>query len=419
MATGMDSLRADADTIIRASLDAAMPFGVVQKALSGRAFGSGRILLLSVGKAAWRMAKAAGDILGSRIDQGIVITKYDHSEGALPNIRVFEAGHPVPDQNGVDATAEALKMTAGLQAKDTVLFLLSGGGSALFEQPLVPLDTLQDITSKLLKSGADIAQVNCIRKRLSAVKGGRLALLCAPATVLTVALSDVLGDDPSAIASGPAVPDPSTSGEALKIAQQYGLELDEPIRNLLAQETPKMLANAETVVAGSVRQLCAAAMEQCRALGYDPYLLTDSLRSTAQEAGRLFGSIAQIHQSAHHSLAFIAGGETVVKITGDGLGGRNQELALTAAKDLNGVFNTALFSIGSDGTDGPTDAAGGYVDTGTAALLREKGIDIRKILSNNDSFHALEACGGLIVTGPTGTNLGDLAVLLIRRPAEV
>ncbi len=415
MAKGIDSLRADADAIIRASLNAAMPESAVREALTGKTFGKGRLLIVSVGKAAWRMAKAACDTLGDRIGQGVVITKYDHSEGALPNIRVLEAAHPVLDQAGVDATSEALRLTGALTAEDTVLFLLSGGGSALFESPLVSLDTLQDITSQLLKSGADITQVNCVRKRLSGVKGGRFALHCVPAKVLTVALSDVLGDDPSAIASGPAAPDPSTSEEALEILSKYGLTVNEQVMALLKQETPKTLPNAEILVAGSVRQLCAAAREQCKALDYDPYLLTDSLRSSAKDAGKLFGSVAQIHQTADHSLAFIAGGETVVEVKGTGLGGRNQELALTAAIELNGLYNTALFSIGSDGTDGPTDAAGGYVDTQTMRTLRRQGVDAQKLLDNNDSYHALEACGGLIKTGPTGTNVNDLTVLLIKR----
>ena len=415
MATGIDSLRTDADTIIRAALDAAMPDSAVQAALAGRQFGSGRVLMVSVGKAGWRMAKAALDTLGSRVEQGIVITKYDHSQGALANTKIFEAGHPVPDENGFAATAEAMQMVAGLTADDTVLLLVSGGGSALFEQPLVPLETLQGITQTLLKSGADIGQINTIRKRLSRVKGGRFALHCAPAHVLTIALSDVLGDDPASIASGPAAPDPATSADALRIAGQYGLALDDDTKKHFAQETPKTLDNVETVIAGSVRLLCAAAKEACRTLGYDPYLLTDSLRSTACKAGSLLGAVAQVHQNADHSLAFIAGGETVVEVTGTGLGGRNQELVLAAAKELDGLYNTALFSIGSDGTDGPTDAAGGYADTKTARVLRKQGVDLQKALDNNDSYHALEACGGLIKTGPTGTNVNDLAVVLIRR----
>ena len=414
----MESLRADADTIIRASLAAAMPEKAVRDALQGKAFGRGRLLLVAVGKAAWRMAAAACELLEGEISQGIVLTKYGHSEGPLAGLRVLEAGHPLPDQAGVDATADILRMTEALTADDTVLFLLSGGGSALFEQPLVPLATLQAITDQLLKSGAAIAQINCIRKRLSGVKAGRFAQHCAPATVLTVALSDVLGDDPTAIASGPAVADPSTSADALAIVEQFGLQLDEDILSLLQKETPKTLPNAETLVAGSVRQLCEAAREQCKQLGYDPYLLTDSLRSSAREAGHLFGSVAQVHQTADHSLAFIAGGETVVQVKGTGLGGRNQELALTAAVDLHNLYNTALFSIGSDGTDGPTDAAGGYVDTQTLRALRKQGLSLQAMLDNNDSYHALSACGGLIKTGPTGTNVNDLTVLLIKRKSK-
>ncbi|MFH1879365.1 MAG: glycerate kinase [Bacillota bacterium] len=411
----MSSLRADADHIIAAALAAAQPDRAVQTALAGRQLGCGRLYMLSIGKAGWQMAKAACDTLGSRIAQGIVITKYRHGKGALPNTRVFEAGHPVPDANGVAAAQEAIRMVRGLTAEDTVLFLVSGGGSALFEKPLVPLKTLEDISRQLLKSGADITQMNVIRKRLSAVKGGRFALLCAPARVLTIALSDVLGDDPATIASGPTVPDPSTSADALAIAKQYSLALDGETLRLLSQETPKTLQNVETVVAGSVRHLCAAAAGTCKALSYEPVLLTDSLCCTARDAGSFLASVAHTHQDSDRSLAYIAGGETVVRLTGSGLGGRNQELALAAAIGLDGLKDTALFSVGSDGTDGPTDAAGGYVDARTAQTLREKAVDLQKTLDDNDSYHALSACGGLIVTGPTGTNVNDLTVLLIKR----
>jgi glycerate 2-kinase len=415
MATGVNSLREDADTIIRAALLAAMPDHAVRQALQNRRFGSGRLVMLAIGKAGWQMAKAACDALGGRIGQGIVITKYHHGKGNLPNTRVFEAGHPVPDAAGVAAAQEAIRMVRGLGAEDTVLFLVSGGGSALFEKPLVSLETLETITRQLLKSGADITQMNAIRKRLSAVKGGRFAQLCAPARVLTIALSDVLGDDPATIASGPATPDSSTCEDALRAVEQFGLRMDEETLRLLAQETPKTLTNVETVVAGSVRHLCAAAIDACKALGFEPVLLTDCLRCTARDAGSFFASVAQTHQSAGRSLAYIAGGETVVKLTGNGLGGRNQELALAAAIGLDGLHDTAVFSIGSDGTDGPTDAAGGYADGHTAHVLRSKGIDPQAMLDDNDSYHALSACGGLIVTGPTGTNVNDLTVLLIRR----
>ena len=409
------NLRKDADQIIRAALGAALPDSAVHTAIRGREFGGGRLLLLAVGKAGWQMAKAASDALGSRIEQGIVITKYEHSQGPLPRTRIFEAGHPVLDQNGVEAAEEAVRMVQGLSAEDTVLFLVSGGGSALFEKPLVPLETLRDVNRQLLKCGADITQMNAIRKRLSAVKGGRFAALCAPARVLTIALSDVLGDDPSVIASGPTVPDSSTSEDALRIVNQYGLKLNEATLGLLSRETPKSLDNAETLVAGSVRHLCAAAARECEALGYEPVLLTDSLRCTARDAGSFLASIAQTHHCADRSLAYLAGGETVVKLTGEGLGGRNQELALAAAIEIAGLKDTAVFSVGSDGTDGPTDAAGGYADGNTFQTLKDTGADPQKLLDDNDSYHALEKTGGLIVTGPTGTNVNDLAVLLIRR----
>ncbi len=411
----INGLRTDADQIIRAALSAAMPDSAVRRALEGRHFPDGKLIMVSVGKAGWQMAKAACDALGDRLSQGIVITKYKHGKGDLPHTRIFEAAHPVPDQNGAAATEEAIRMVGALTERDTVLFLVSGGGSALFEKPLVSLKTLEDVTRQLLASGADIAQVNTIRKRLSAVKGGRFAALCAPARVVTVALSDVLGDDPAVIASGPAYPDSSTSADALAIVRQYGLQLDGDTLRLLGEETPKTLGNAETLVAGSVRHLCAAAVDECGALGYEPVFLTDGLCCTARDAGSFLASIAQTHQNSGRSLAYIAGGETVVKLTGKGLGGRNQELALAAAIGLDGLRDTAVFSVGSDGTDGPTEAAGGFADGSTAQALREQGADIRAMLQDNDSYHALDKAGGLIVTGPTGTNVNDLTVLLIKR----
>ncbi len=415
MHTNENNLRREADQIIAAALQAAMPDSAVRQTLAGREFPDGKLILVAIGKAAWQMAKAACELLQDRLSQGIVITKYNHAKGELPNVRIFEAGHPVPDKNGVAAAQEAIDMVTGLSATDTVLFLVSGGGSALFEKPLVPLETLENVNRQLLFCGADIAQINTIRKRLSAVKGGRFAMLCAPAKVLTIALSDVLGDNPATIASGPAYPDAATADDALAIVKQYGLTLDPDTLALLAKETPKALHNVETVVAGSVRHLCAAAAQECKALGYEPVLLTDSLCCTARDAGSFLASIAQTHQGTHRSLAYLAGGETVVKLTGKGLGGRNQELALAAAQGLDGLQDTAVFSVGSDGTDGPTEAAGGYVDGRTAQALRQKGLDISQVLQDNDSYHALEAADGLIVTGPTGTNVNDLTALLIRR----
>ena len=409
------TLRADCDAIIAHAIQQVQPDEAVRRALAGRDLGGGRLILVSVGKAAWSMARAAMDCLPGRPDAGIVITKYGHAKGAVGELEIREAGHPVPDGNSFSATHRALELTAGLSREDVVLFLLSGGGSALFERPLLPEGELQDVTGQLLACGADIVEMNTIRKRLSGVKGGRFAQHCAPARVVCVVLSDIIGDPLDMIASGPAYPDGSTCRDALGIVEKYGLRLTEQARQLLAQETPKRLDNAQSVVTGSVRTLCRATAEACRALGYAPQILTDCLTCQAREAGGFLASIARTHQDAGRSLAFLAGGETVVRLTGGGLGGRNQELALSAAEGIAGLAGTAVFSVGSDGTDGPTDAAGGFVTGETRNLLAAEGIEIHRVLRNNDAYHALARCGGLIQTGPTGTNVNDIAAVLIRR----
>jgi len=247
------------------------------------------------------------------------------------------------------------------------------------------------------------------------VKGGRFAQLCAPAQVFSIVLSDILGDPLDMIASGPAAQDSSTCAQAWAVVRKYHLRLTPETEALLRQETPRALDNVTACVTGSVRQLCAAAAEQCRALGYEPILLTDRLCCEAREAGSFLASILRTHADSNRSLAFLAGGETVVHLTGSGLGGRNQELALAAAAGLDGLAGAAVFSVGSDGTDGPTDAAGGYADGGTAAALREQGIQLDHVLRSNDAYHALEKTGGLIITGPTGTNVNDVAVALLQR----
>jgi len=296
-----------------------------------------------------------------------------------------------------------------------VLFLLSGGGSALFEKPLVSGEELQDITSQLLACGADIVEINTIRKRLSQVKGGRFAQICAPAKVEAVVLSDILGDPLDMIASGPACPDSSQTKDALYIVKKYGLKLSEKAQDLMLIETPKALDNVNTQINGSVRELCSAASKVCEDLGYRPVMLTDQLCCQAKEAGSFMASILRTHEKDGEKTAFIAGGETVVKLTGKGKGGRNQELALAAAAGIAGMKNAAVFSVGSDGTDGPTDAAGGYVDGDTAGELAAQGISIDAVLNDNDAYHALKKTGGLIFTGPTGTNVNDVAVALLTR----
>ncbi len=409
------TLRNDAEQIIKHALHAAQPDTAVKKALKQADFGTGRLILVAAGKAGWQMAKAAVDVLGDRLSGGVVITKYEHSKGPLNGMEIFEAGHPVPDDNSYKATQAAIDAVTGLSAEDTVLFLLSGGGSALFEKPLIPTQDMERLTKELLASGADIVEMNTIRKRFSAVKGGKFAALCAPAKVFSVVLSDIIGDPLDMIASGPAYPDSSTAAQAARIADKYHLTLTDEMKELLNVETPKILENVETHITGSVRQLCLAAEETCRQLGYEPVVLTASLSCAAREAGGFLSNIAQYHQDSLKSLAFIAGGETVVHLTGHGLGGRNQELALAAAPGIAGMKDTAVFSLGSDGTDGPTDAAGGYVDQDTAAHLAKQGIDIFAVLQDNDSYHALAQCDGLLKTGATGTNVNDISVLLIKR----
>ena len=407
------SLRSDANTIIKRSIQAVLPDEAVHRALSGRVF-SGRVLLVAAGKAAWQMAGAAAARLGDRLCAGVVVTKYGHVKGPIPRCTCYEAGHPVPDENSFAATQAALDLVKDAGEGDTVLFLLSGGGSALFEKPLVSGEELQDITGQLLACGADIVEMNTLRKRLSAVKGGRFARLCAPARVFAVVLSDILGDPLDMIASGPACPDSSTCAQALAVVEKYHLTLSDAAMECLRQETPKQLDNVETQITGSVRQLCAAATEACRQLGYEPVILTDQLCCQAKEAGSFLASIVKTHACPEHPMAFIAGGETVVQLTGKGKGGRNQELALAAAEGIAGMENAAVFSVGSDGTDGPTDAAGGYVDGSTRAALLAEGLTVHGVLADNDAYHALQKTGGLIVTGPTGTNVNDVALALVR-----
>lgn len=408
-------LRKDAEIIIREALQMVLPDEAVAQALKDKDFEEGGLFIISAGKAAWQMAKTASDILQDKLKVGVCVTKYNHVKGAIDKVECYEAGHPVPDENSFRGTEAAIRLVEDLTDKDTVIFLLSGGGSALFESPLVSGKELADITEQLLACGADITEINTIRKRLSAVKGGKFAKICEPAKVYSIVLSDILGDPLDMIASGPAYPDTSTSMQAMAIIEKYRLKLSKHAMELIQVETPKELTNVETVVTGSVRNLCRAAAKASEQLGYQAVILTDQLSCEAREAGAFLGAIAKSHQDTRHSLAFIAGGETIVHLTGHGKGGRNQELALAAAEEISGLIDTAVFSIGSDGTDGPTDAAGGYCDGGTRKQLNGMGIEIYQVLQENDAYHALEKTNGLIITGATGTNVNDVSVLLIRR----
>ena len=410
----MTDMRKEARQVIDAALRAVLPDNAVQRALRGYTPPPGRLVLVALGKAAWQMAAAASACLGDAICDGIVITKYGHAQGPLPHLRIREAGHPMPDHNSFAATAEAIGLVRPLTAEDGVLLLISGGGSALFEKPLCTPEELTDMTAQLLRCGADIVEINTLRKRVSAVKGGRFAQLCAPARVFSIVLSDIVGDPLDMIASGPAYPDRSTAEQARAVVQKYGLRLSPAVLDLLGRPTPGRLDNVQTQITGSVRELCAAAARACADLGYEPRVLTASLGCEAREAGRFLASIAQYHAGTARPLAFLAGGETVVHVTGRGRGGRNQELALAAAA---GMQNAVVFSVGSDGTDGPTDAAGGLVDGATCARLAAQGVRIDAALADNDAYPALQKADGLILTGPTGTNVNDVAAVLLRPQA--
>ena len=391
------TIRDDAKFIMDAALKAALPDSAVAKALAHKDFGRGRVVVVAVGKASWQMAKTAVELLKDRVSGGIVITKYHHAKGPLPPLEIREAGHPVLDANSVSATARAIEMVSGLTADDTVLLLLSGGGSALFEKPLVPLAELQQITSQLLASGADIVSMNTVRKRLSAVKGGKFALLCRPARVYAIVLSDIIGDPLDMIASGPAYPDSTTCSDARKVCERFHIQLSPEAQACLDRETPKTLDNVDTVITGSVTELAAAGKRAAEARGYKALVLTSSLDCQAREAGSFLAAIAREYRDKGEKLAFLAG-------------------ALSAAEGIRGIPNAAVFSFGSDGTDGPTDAAGGYADGMTAEKLAAQGISIPEVLDANDAYHALQKADGLIITGPTGTNVNDLSVLLIDRP---
>ena len=411
-------LRADADHIIRAGIRSVLPGPAVEREIermiSEGAFSGGRIILVAIGKAAWTMTDAAVRAL-DRIDAGIVITKYGHVQEDIPGVECYEAGHPEPDENGFRASRRAVEMVSRLTENDTVLLLISGGGSALFEIPLIPYDDIRQVTHHLLMSGADITEINTVRKRLSAVKGGKFAEACAPAHVHNIILSDVLGDPVDMIASGPGWPDSTTGEEAISVFERYGITLSDKARDLILETNREhnKLNNVTASIIGNVEQLCAAVIDECEALGYETTLLTDRMTCEASKAGELLGITARAHAGGGKKKAFVCGGETIVHVTGSGLGGRNQETALAAAPLISGLDNVAVFSVGSDGTDGPTDAAGGFVDGSSMDQLRALKLDPLKVLKDNDSYHALEAIGGLIRTGPTGTNVNDVAVALV------
>lgn len=413
------TLRSDARAIASEALEAVLPGPAVERFLRGRTF-RGRTVVLAVGKAAWEMARAAHALLGASAIAGLVITKEGHGRGPLGSWTVVEAGHPLPDGRSLEAAAKALDLVVPLGPDDEVLLLLSGGGSALLERPLpgLTLEDVQAVTDRLLRRGASIVEINALRKRLSAVKAGRLAQAAFPARVVTVALSDVLGDGLDSIASGPAWPDDVTAAEALILADRYLPDLPGRVRDRLALETAKELPNVEGHVIGGVASFCRSAASAAERRHLAPLLLTASWDGEARELGRLLGAVARQITATGEPLAppcaVLVGGESVVHVRGGGRGGRNQECALAAAQALDGLDGAVLLALASDGTDGPTDAAGGLVDGRSWRRLAAAGLDGRALLDDNDAYRALEASGDLIRTGPTGTNVNDLTMLLVR-----
>ena len=396
-----------------------------------------RVLLVGAGKAGAPMAQAAAAILGEHLSQGLVIVKegYTDQSNQLPPYTVIEAGHPVPDERGVQGAQRIRELLGQAQADDLVICLISGGGSALLVSPVegVSLADLQDLTGALLGCGASINEINTLRKHLEQLKGGGLARLAAPAQVAALALSDVIGDPLEVIASGPTSPDPSTFQEAMDILQGYGLLEKAPpgvlahLRRGLAgavSETPKaedkIFANVHNVIIGSNRQAAQAALEMAQSVGYNTLLLTTRLQGEARQAGRFLAAIARQTAVSGQPLSkpacLITGGETTVTLSssaaqGGSLGGRNQELALGAASDLAGLPGVLLVTLATDGGDGPTDAAGAAVTGETLQRARQLGLDPQDFLERNDAYHFFERLGDLLKTGPTNTNVNDLTFI--------
>ena len=406
------SLLNDAKTICLNAIRSCLPEQGVKKALADLDIHQ-EVYLVSVGKAAFSMAKAAGEVLD--VKQGIIISKYGHIPHELDRILSFEAGHPVLDENSIRATEKVIEMCSDLKEDDIVIFLLSGGASALFESPIVSLEQLQDINEQMLKKGLSITQINTIRKKLSKVKGGRFADLCMPAKIISIILSDVLSDQLDTIGSGPTVKDSSSRQEALRLIDAYDLDISDDVRRKIEETDEAKAFNSTDIVIGSVRILCEEAMKEAEKLGYQPILIDDHIDCEAREAGDMLYQEILKYQDRDEDIALIMGGETIVHVKGKGKGGRNQELVFSQIEHLKDMKDVLIMSLGSDGTDGPTDAAGGYADGSSYEKLKEKGVDLHEILDDNDCYNGLRMIGSLIITGPTGTNVNDISLALIRK----
>ena len=402
----------DAKKICFHAIDSCLPEGGVARALEDLQIDK-EVYLLAVGKAAFNMALEASRHVS--IKEGIVISKYGHISGSIKNVECFEAGHPIPDRNGLKASEEAIRMCEDLKSDDIVLFLLSGGASALFESPLIPLERLQDLSTQMLKKGLNIFEINAVRKKLSRVKGGRFGDLCKPAKVYSIILSDVLSDRLDTIGSGPTVRDETGTEETLKILESHDIDLCEDIRKIILSSAPGKADNCENIVIGSVRMLCRKAIKEAERLGYKAVLIDDHIDMEARDAGQFLFEKIQKYRGSGEDVALIMGGETIVHVKGKGLGGRNQELVFSQMKNIAGMNDVLIMSVGSDGTDGPTDAAGGYVDGSSYEKLKKAGGNFEALLADNDSYHGLKMIDSLIFTGPTGTNVNDISIALIKR----
>jgi hydroxypyruvate reductase len=396
-------------------------------------FSEGRLYVVGAGKAASRMAQAIEEIAGDHITQGIVVTKYEYTS-PLKKIRQIEAGHPVPDEKGVQGAREIGQLLSKTRKNDLVLVLISGGGSSLMPYPTpgLTLKDKQDVTNLLLSSGASIHEMNTVRKHLSGIKGGQLARMAAPAQVMSLILSDVIGDDLSVIASGPTAPDDSTFNDALEILTRY---------KILDKIPPHVRAHLEDGAAGKIPETpdsrdplfervwfrfvgsnqiaLKVASEKAKALGYHPLILTNAACGEAREIAKYFAAIARQtvrhHQPLPPPVCILSGGEPTVTLRGNGKGGRNQEFALAAGLEISGLENILIASVGTDGTDGPTDAAGGYTNGDMLRKAREKGFDAQEHLTQNNAYPFLEQLGYLIKTGPTGTNVMDIQIILHKK----
>lgn len=391
-----------------------------------------RVYLLGGGKAAEPMAQAAAKILGPYLTRGFLVTKTGHARpkacSRFPGLIIAEAAHPIPDESGVEATHQMLAIAESAAQDDLVICLLSGGGSALLTAPYVPLADIQILTRQLLACGANIHEINALRKHLDAVKGGGLAKSVSPATLITLILSDVIGDQLEVIASGPTAPDPSTYQQAWEILEKYALTPPHSIRRHLQlgiqgkiPETPKpgdvCFEKAHNVIIGNNLTAAEAALAQARREGYHTHLLTTSLQGEARQVGPELAALARRVAEGNGPVpppaCLISGGETTVTLHGDGLGGRNQELALAAVNGLANLEEATLVALATDGGDGPTDAAGAVITSQTREQAQRLGLEPDTFLSHNDSYHFFEAVGGLIKIGATRTNVNDLIFIFV------